>query len=436
MSKKITTEEFITKAEAVHGKRYDYSEVEYVKARTKVKILCKIHKEFWQRPSEHTFGNGQGCPDCGGTAKSTTKEFIIKARAVHGNRYDYSLVEYVNADTKVKILCETHGEFEQTPHSHTAGKGKGCPNCGGNVKSTTEEFIIKACAVHGNRYDYSKTKYVNSKTKVKIFCEIHGEFEQRPDYHLADGGCKSCSDVAQTSTTEAFIIKAEAVHGKRYDYSKTKYVNADTKVKIICETHGEFEQVANNHLQGNGCEKCGKIAQASTTEEFITKAHAVHGERYDYSKAEYVKSGTKVKIICKTHRVFEQSPSNHLTGKGCPDCADYGFNPDKPAILYYLRVDSRKGLFYKIGITNRTVEERFSPDDLSLVTVINTESYEQGGDAQKEEQRILKQFTEFRAKDVDILANGNTELFTKDVLGLDLHLNGKGILECSPQAGG
>lgn len=109
-----------------------------------------------------------------------------------------------------------------------------------------------------------------------------------------------------------------------------------------------------------------------TTEAFIIKAREVHGERYDYSLVEYIKSYTEVKILCKIHKEFQQIPYSHTQGHGCPDCAESGFSPDKPGILYYLRVDNRRGLFYKIGITNRTVQERFTPADLCLITVIIT----------------------------------------------------------------
>jgi len=281
--------------------------------------------------------------------------------------------------------------------------------------------------------------YVNSSTKVKIICKTHGEFWQRPNDHLSGNGCPDCGGRVKL-TTQEFIAKAKEEQSEDYNYAKVKYVNAYTKVKIICKIHGEFWQLPTNHLRDHGCPDCGVAARAltqtSTTEEFIAKAKEKQSERYDYSEVEYVDKKTKVKIICKIHGEFWQRPSEHLRGHGCQDCADYGFSPNKPATLYYLRVDSRRGLFYKIGITNRTVEERFSPDELSIITVINTESYEQGGDAYKEEQRVLKQFAEFIAKDVDILFKGNTELFTRDVLGLDLHLHEKDILECSPQAGG
>ena len=125
--------------------------------------------------------------------KLTTKEFIEKAKLVHGNKYDYSLVEYYNTSTKVKIICKKHGVFEQTPEKHI--QNRGCPVCGGKNKLSTEEFIEKAKSVHGNKYDYSLVKYINSKTKVKILCKNHGVFEQNSNNHLSKKcGCPKCSN--------------------------------------------------------------------------------------------------------------------------------------------------------------------------------------------------------------------------------------------------
>ena len=250
-----------------------------------------------------------------------TQEFIEKAKKIHGDKYDYSKVEYVNSHTKVCIICPEHGEFWQAPRHHL--KGSGCPNCAGKIRLTTEEFIRKAKEVHGDRYDYSKVEYINALKKVCIICPKHGEFWQTASEHLRGQGCPKCAHEKQISsstiTTEEFIRKAKEVHGDRYDYSKVEYVNTRTKVRIICPEHGEFLQIPNNHLQGQGCPYCaGKIRL--TTEEFIRKAKEVHGDRYDYSKVEYINALKKVCIICPKHGEFWQIPASHLSGKGCPNC--------------------------------------------------------------------------------------------------------------------
>jgi len=187
--------------------------------------------------------------------RKTAKEFIAQAQAVHGSRYDYSKVKYENGKCKVIIICHIHGDFRQTPSNHVNQK-QGCPKCSGTDKNTTIEFIAKARAIHGGRYDYSEIQYKNNKTSVVITCKIHGDFKQRPNDHLSTrAGCPKCGNVGRLDTVE-FIARARAVHGNHYDYSKAEYKSADKKVVIICRKHGEFRQEAYSHLKGIGCSEC------------------------------------------------------------------------------------------------------------------------------------------------------------------------------------
>ena len=320
MPGKLTREEFIEKAKEIHGDKYDYSKVDYKNAKTKVTIICPDHGEFSQVPDVHL--RDQGCPKCGIESRSklrrsTAENFIKKARKIHGDKYDYSKVEYKNSNTKVTIICPIHGDFEQTPATHL--QGKGCSKCGGKNKLTTEEFIKRAKEIHDGKYDYSKVEYKNNSTNVCIICPDHGEFLQRPMVHLRGGGCIKCGGTA-TLTAEEFINKAKKVHGDKYDYSKVEYKNSTTKVCIICkeEGHGEFYQTAKNHLKGKGCPKCG--LRTLTTNRFIEKSKEVHGDLYDYSKVEYKKYNEKVCIVCPKHGEFYQAPYCHIQGQGCPKC--------------------------------------------------------------------------------------------------------------------
>ena len=216
--------------------------------------------------------NGGGCPEC--SRKKIKKEvnnkeeFVKKAKAVHEDKYDYSLVDYKNSRTKVKIICPIHGVFEQAPNNHLLGAG--CPDCSGRKRSTTEEFIQRAKAIHGDKYDYSLIDYKNNKTKVKIICPIHGIFEQTPLCHLSGNNCPQCSSLEngknQSFTNIEFIERAKEMHGDKYDYSLVDYKNAHNKVRIICKKHGVFEQLAYRHLDGSGCPSCSNI---SNGEEII-----------------------------------------------------------------------------------------------------------------------------------------------------------------------
>ena len=311
MSKRLTAEEFIERAKKIHEDRYDYSKVEYKNSLTKVTIICPEHGEFEQTPHDHL--RSHSCPYCSGKLKSNTEEFIRRAREIHGDKYDYSEVDYKNANTKLTIICPELGEFEQRASSHLSGCG--CPKCAGK-NITTEEFIRRAREIHGDKYDYSKVEYKDAITKVTIICPIHGEFQQRPDHHLNGHSCPYCN--GSKLTKEEFIRKAREIHSDKYDYSKVEYKNAITKVTIICPEHGEFEQTPNSHLRGYGCSRCSRL----TTEDFIRRAGEIHGDKYDYSKVDYKDSQTKITIICPKHGEFQQRPSNHLRGKGCPYCAD------------------------------------------------------------------------------------------------------------------
>ena len=185
-------------------------------------------------------------------------KFIEKAREIHGDKYDYSKIEYKGAHTKICIICPKHGEFWQTPTNHThKTKPHGCPKCKGGIKSSCEEFIEKAKKIHGNKYDYSKVEYINNHTKVCIICPKHGEFWQIPNSHLSGKGCKFC--INDVYDTDSFAKKATLIHNKRYSYKNVAYTNSHTKVNIICNTCGEtFMQTPNDHLSGKGCPYCKK----------------------------------------------------------------------------------------------------------------------------------------------------------------------------------
>lgn len=335
-ARRRTSDDFISLACNVHGNKYDYSKVDYQGNKVKVCITCPKHGDFWQVPNSHL--SGRGCPVCGRiqTNNSTTYfcvKFIEKARAKHGEKYDYSLVEYTSSSSKVKIVCPEHGVFEQTPAMHLFGNG--CPKCGrakANSYKTTSTFIKDAQSIHGNKYDYSKTQYTSVFDSLIIICPKHGEFKQTPNSHLHGHGCplcgkEKCSDVNKSNTVK-FIKKAKAKHGDRYDYSLVEYHNSQEPVRIVCKKHGVFEQIAHNHIQGANCPECIKEflsnLRLKKKEDFVTEAIAVHGDKYDYSRVEYRGNKALVEIICPKHGSFFQSPNNHVSkNNGCPRCSHH-----------------------------------------------------------------------------------------------------------------
>lgn len=228
--------------------------------------------------------------------KYTTDIFINKAKSVHGNRYDYSKVEYKSIKEKVCIVCLEHGEFWQTPDNHLHGQG--CPMCGKeknallqqNKRSNTEDFIRKSKEIFGDFYDYNKTNYITAKIPVIITCPIHGDFEVVPHSHLARHcGCRKCryENVRKKhlSNTEQFIIKAKNIHGNVYDYSKVNYIDAHTEVCIICPIHGEFWQTPNKHLNGHNCPKCRRSRGEEIVENILKELNIPFETQVKYKLA-------------------------------------------------------------------------------------------------------------------------------------------------------
>lgn len=333
MSRKIPREEIIERFNKVHNNRYDYSELVYTKRNSKVNVICPKHGVFSVAVQNHE--EGAGCPSCRKISmRKTTEQFIADANRVHNNFYNYSESVYEGACSKVKIICPTHGLFEQVANSHTGGKG--CPKCAHDATSLR---------------------------------------------------CRG--------TLEHFIRKSKEQHGDTYDYSKVKYVSGHTKVIINCKTHGDFLQKPNHHWDGIGCPKCGKEAVAKKlmmgNEEFITRAKEVHGDLYSYSKVNYKNSGTKLIVTCKIHGDWSTTPSNHLIGSGCPACGmkETGFNDNKISSLYVLVADDRT----KVGITNRDVDKRLreiKSDSQINFKILKMYSGIEGGVCRDIESNILK----------------------------------------------
>ena len=284
-------------------------------------------------------------------------------------------------------------------------------------KLTTENFITRAKEMHGDKYDYSKSIYKGFNIRISIICKVHGLFEQLPGNHLKGFGCKRCAK-QHTPTNEEFIEQAKNIHGDKYDYSNVDYKNAKTKVEIICPVHGPFEQTPDSHLSGRGCISCGG-SKKLTTEIFKDRGYKIHNGIYDYANSIYAGLYIPVVIGCKIHGKFNQKPCEHLSGNGCPSCAGYGFQPSKPAYLYYLKITTEDDkILYKIGITNRTVDERFQIADLQKIEIVKQKLYENGQDALDWETKLKRKYKEYQYQGPDILSSGNTELFTEDIIAM------------------
>ena len=332
--KRLTQEEVIRRFCEVHGSRYDYSSVEYKGYDRKVTIICRQHGAFEQEVGVHL--KGWGCPICGDITrarkkKKSTQQFIDEAKRVHGDKYDYGKTIYRGANKKVIITCREHGDFEQFASQHL--KGCGCPACVGKGVVTMENFIDLARAIHGDKYGYDRVSFTKVSDKVWINCPKHGWFQQAVSSHIRRKmGCQKCANEEKAKervkSKDEFVRQAREVHGDRYDYSKSVYINTRTKILIICKNCGsEFWQTPQNHISScrpSGCPSCGVKHAAdsirTSLEVFIDKANVVHDSKYGYEKVSFNTLADKVFIRCDKHGYFLQEACSHLRGCGCPFC--------------------------------------------------------------------------------------------------------------------
>lgn len=301
-------------------------------------------------------------------------------------------------------------------------------------KLKTEQFINRAKLKHGDKYDYSLTNFLGSDKKLDIICPTHGKFSQTASGHLRYG-CRLCSKFSLKGT-ESFIKDAENIHGKgTYDYSKVEYKGNKNKVIIICPIHGEFKQRPNNHVtkkKAQGCPKCGdkksRDNKRRSFEEFKEKALQVHGDKYNYDKVVYVSNLKKVTIICPVHGEFSQIPADHWYGRGCKKCGNLKNIPPwrrsdfvklckgQLATFYVTEFSKGDEKFIKIGITSKTVKERYEKDNkipynYKILKEVNLKA-EDVWNLEVLNKKALKQF---RYSPKNIFA-GYTECFTLECL--------------------
>lgn len=277
LSRTLTRDGFIKKATILHNYVYDYSEVKYSRSNIKIKIICHIHGVFEQLPYLHL--NGFGCKNC--TMKMTTEKFIEKAIRCHKNDYDYSLVEYVDTNTPIKIICKKHnGIFLQKPTNHL--RGNGCDECSSLKTRKLGEYLEICKERYNNKYDYS---LIDSDSlvsdKVKIVCPDHGEFEQTLISHYRKKyGCPFCA--GKRMNNKIFIKNANLLHNNFYDYSLVDYKNSKLNIDIRCPDHGIFKQNPSSHLSGAGCPVCKLSRGESRIVNFLIKNSIEYKSQYKF----------------------------------------------------------------------------------------------------------------------------------------------------------
>ena len=249
--------------------------------------------------------------------------FFEKANIKHNYKYDYSLSIFTKMDSKIKIICPIHGEFEQTPKNHL--RTCGCNDCSVTKKLTLNSFKEKANIVHEFKYNYDLVdKFKNNKDNIIIICPTHGNFSQRIDTHLHVSGCPECKKETLRAlnkyNTEDIKNLFYKIHTDKYDYSLVEYKDYEEKISIMCKTHGVFYLEPHKHITGTGCRKCADDMRRKDLNTFLNDANKIHFNFYNYDKVNYINSKTKIEIICNKHGSFLQKPNSHLNGDGCPKC--------------------------------------------------------------------------------------------------------------------
>lgn len=349
------TRDFIFKAQRLRGDKFDYSRVEYINNTTPVLIGCPDHGFLPQTPSTHLRKRTHGCKECGrvwqknDTLQKRTEAFFKRCEEKHANKFDYSQTVFEAIDSEIEFECPDHGHQSMVAGLHL--KGHGCRDCADQVKKSTllklvkqkqakarEEFVTKATRKHNGFYTYENVNYINNTTPVSITCPVHKSFLQQPNNHLSGFGCEACGIDRRANKRRKsladFIVEAKAVHGDTYDYRDFEYKAYHTPGIIICSNpnHKPTSITPAHHLAGQGCSECGEEARdkwrrssGHDTESWIAKARELHGDRYDYSQAEYTGFDCAITIICDEHGPFVLEPAHqHIETerrRGCGECA-------------------------------------------------------------------------------------------------------------------
>lgn len=299
----IDKNEFLKRAHNKFGDKFDYTNINYVSYTKDIKIRCKKHNKWFKiSPFDHLRNEYGGCPECVSYSHHHTKsalsteEYVMKARAVWGDTYDYSVTDYQSYKTKINIKCKKHDYvFSMLPQTHL--NGHGCPLCEDEERSRLR-FNIEKALDDRKRF---RERQVEKRSIAKRLL--------------------STKRAGIAYGVDEFLRIAKIIHGDDFDYRYVRedYVNQNTPVRIICKKHNYiFKQTPFKHVRGQGCPKC--IGRLRTTESFIQEAKSIYGDYYDYDETVFSNTTKHVIVKCKYHGKFRVSPIEHLRGCGCPKC--------------------------------------------------------------------------------------------------------------------
>jgi len=362
----LTQTEFVNKATERAKRPVDLSRFTYSGCAVKSTAICPDHGEFQITPN--ALMNRIGCPACALIERAAKRRmdhttFIEKSIAVHGDTYEYGRANYSGSLKDVTITCKVHGDFNQKATVHL--RGSGCPLCGNEqvgkkLALSQAEFIAEAVKAHGTRYDLSEVVYTCRTKKVKVICKDHGAFfPLAGNFAYLGTGCKKCGNASvgliSRRSRDSYVKEALVVHSGRFSYGDVEYINNAAYMTVVCKEHGEFKQLARDHLNGVGCTKCSK--PIFDRDSFIRAASSVHGDRYGYAKVNYTGATDKVEIVCPEHGSFMQGPTYHVNmGNGCPRCANTGPSSGQIEVSEFLRQYTAVEEEVVIGTTRRRLD--------------------------------------------------------------------------------
>jgi len=450
--RKITPEQFRAEMRAIHaGKPYSFSVTQYRGARQPVRVRCRRHG-VWTVVAAY-LRQGSGCPTCGrkrGAARHRVSpdDFRAEVEKVHaGNPYDFSVTRYRAAKELVKVRCKRHGLF--SIRAHHLRDGRGCQACAreeiaARRRKTTAEFKAEIRMIHGNRVRVAGD-YTGANNPIPAVCVRHPQGTWKASPPRASSligkkptGCPDCAregnqsgDRVRARWLKKFLSEATGLPwASTTDYSRIErtFKNHVTPATFGCRNHGArprwYTQAPQHHLRGKGCPACWRSsiadAQRMGMPQFLDECRRVMGDEINEYRflGQYAQSLKPIEVEhlpCGSR--FYPTPSNFLHGGSrCPTCAIYGFDVAEPATLYYLRLP---GIGYKIGVTNRSVEDRYRAE-ATPYRALYEKLYRTGAAALRAEREILEFFCEDLIDDGELAtkATGTTEVFLRDVLGL------------------
>lgn len=319
MPKKISLEEFTEKVAKLPKGNLELIDLStYTSARHKVRVVCKIHGESFVE-GKRILG-GSLCKDCHiDSMKRPYSEYLCEFKKVHGDKYTYQEdFQLTNSKDKIPIICKLHGVFHQNIHKHLLGRD--CPSCTKDLRPNFQTYVGICLEKYGPEYTVEAVgTYETVRSVLRLNCPHHGPSEKKAKKFLEGSfGCPGCVNDSQRKTKEGFLAKCKSIHGERYDYTSTIYVQANSLVEVRCRSHGVFPIKPTKHYAGRGCPQCAKEKASPynltiierNKEEFLNTPSGVYFIRIFDDTDAYFKIGVSKDLRSRMNVIKNNSGMN------------------------------------------------------------------------------------------------------------------------------